>query len=184
MIYTTSYHNILGEMRLASKDNKLIGLWFVGQETDTQGFSAKIHKQEEIQERHDEPVLSHTKIWLDRYFKGEKPKGEKLSLTEIALNPSGSEFAKLVWELLARIPYGRVCTYGVLAKEVARIMHRHKMSAQAIGGALGRNPIAILIPCHRVIGTNGSLTGYAGGIEKKVALLNHEKADLTHPYPL
>ena len=118
-----------------------------------------------------------TKKWLDRYFLGKKPKIEEL---DICLN--GTSFEKIVWELLKRIPYGEVITYKELAIKVANKLGREKMSAQAVGGAVGHNPISIIIPCHRVVGTNGSLTGYAGGIDKKVKLLEFEKADMEKLY--
>lgn len=118
-----------------------------------------------------------TKKWLDRYFLGEKPKIEEL---DIFLN--GTSFEKIVWELLKRIPYGEVTTYKELAINVANKLGREKMSAQAVGGAVGHNPISIIIPCHRVVGTNGSLTGYAGGIDKKVKLLEFENVDIGKLY--
>ena len=110
---------------------------------------------------------------MDRYFKGEKPQ-----IFELDVEPSGSDFAKNVWKLLCEIPYGEVTTYGKIAKKVAKIMNKNTMSAQAVGGAVGHNPISIIIPCHRVIGSNGSLTGYAGGIDKKIFLLKHEGVSL------
>ncbi len=118
-----------------------------------------------------------TKKWLDRYFLGEKPKIEEL---DIFLN--GTSFEKIVWELLKRIPYGEVTTYKELAINVANKLGREKMSARAVGGAVGHNPISIIIPCHRVVGTNGSLTGYAGGIDKKVKLLEFENVDMGKLY--
>lgn len=111
------------------------------------------------------------KQWLNQYFSGEKPLSEELSL-----KPKGSEFRKLVWEILCKIPYGEVTTYGEIAKEVAQILQKDKMSAQAVGGAVGHNPISIIIPCHRVIGASGDLTGYAGGVELKKKLLDFEKS--------
>lgn len=170
MIYKTIYKSLLGEILLVSKDNKLLEMKFLNQDTNLLPIK-------EICEKCDEVVLYQTREWLDEYFSGKSPKSK-----EILLNPSGSKFAKVVWELLLKIPYGRVCTYGELAKEVARITHKNKMSAQAIGGALKRNPIPIIIPCHRVIGANGKLTGYAGGIKRKIALLECEKADMVNLY--
>ena len=148
---------------LASKDNKLIGLWIEGQKY----YLGKL--KEEIQEKDNDIILIKAKKWLDRYFKGEKPQ-----ISELDLEPIGSDFAKNVWKLLCEIPYGKVTTYGEIAKKVAKIMNKSTMSAQAVGGAVGHNPISIIIPCHRVIGTNGSLTGYACGIDKKIFLLKHE----------
>lgn len=175
MIHTTLYPSPLGEIRLVSEGGKLSGLWFVGEKADRE--FEKEARGKGVEEGGDELILQRAKEWLERYFKGENPR-----IDEIPLSPSGSAFAKQVWELLVRIPYGEVCTYGELAKEMARITHKHNMAAQAIGGAVGRNPISIIIPCHRVIGANGNLTGYAGGLEKKVALLELERADLKRLY--
>ena len=129
--------------------------------------------KEEIKENKNERILIKTKKWLDEYFNGKKPE-----ITELDLAPIGSEFAKNVWEILCEIPYGKVTTYGEIAKKMAKIMHKEKMSAQAVGGAVGHNPISIIIPCHRVVGANGSLTGYAGGIDKKIYLLKHEQVNM------
>ena len=112
--------------------------------------------------------------WLDRYFAGGRP-----SLCELPLAPAGSEFRQGVWSILCEIPYGEVTTYGDIAKKVAARMGNKSMSAQAVGGAVGHNPISIIIPCHRVVGSNGSLTGYAGGIKTKIKLLELEGADMT-----
>ena len=160
-----------GKILLASKDNKLIGLWIDGQKY----FLGNL--KEEMQEKEDEIIFVKTKKWLDRYFNGEKPK-----ISELDLAPMGSDFAKNVWKILCEIPYGEVTTYGEIAKKIAKIMNKDKMSAQAIGGAVGHNPISIIIPCHRVVGSNGSLTGYAGGIDKKIKLLEHENVDLSNLY--
>ena len=160
-----------GKILLASKDNKLIGLWIDGQKY----FLGNL--KEEMQEKEDEIIFVKTKKWLDRYFNGEKPK-----ISELYLAPMGSDFAKNVWKILCEIPYGEVTTYGEIAKKIAKIMNKDKMSAQAIGGAVGHNPISIIIPCHRVVGSNGSLTGYAGGIDKKIRLLEHEKVDIGNLY--
>ena len=169
MIYTTSYNSPVGNILLASKNNKLIGLWIEGQKY----FLGKV--KEEIVKKDDEKILVKAKKWLDRYFNGDKPK-----ISEIELSPMGSEFAKKVWEILCEIPYGEVTTYGKIAKKIAKTMNKDKMSAQAVGGAVGHNPISIIIPCHRVVGSNGSLTGYAGGIDKKISLLKHENVDMSN----
>ena len=160
-----------GKILLASKDNKLIGLWIDGQKY----FLGNL--KEETQEKEDEIIFVKIKKWLDRYFNGEKPK-----ISELDLAPMGSDFAKNVWKILCEIPYGEVTTYGEIAKKIAKIMNKDKMSAQAIGGAVGHNPISIIIPCHRVVGSNGSLTGYAGGIDKKIKLLEHENVDMSNLY--
>lgn len=162
---------LFGKLLIASKDNKLIGLWIEGQKHYLRNI------KEELIENDEEEILVKTKKWLDRYFLDEKPKIEEL---DIYLN--GTFFEKIVWELLKRIPYGEVTTYKELAIKVAKKLGREKMSAQAIGGAVGHNPISIIIPCHRVVGTNGSLTGYAGGIDKKVKLLEFEKVDTKKLY--
>lgn len=171
MVYKTYYNSPVGKILLASKDNKLIGLWIEGQKY----FLRNLDK--EIQEKDDEAILISAKNWLDRYFNGEKPE-----ISELELNPIGSEFARKVWEILCSILYGKVTTYGEIAKKMAKLMNKEKMSAQAIGGAVGHNPISIIIPCHRVVGTNGSLTGYAGGIDKKIKLLEHENVDMSRLY--
>lgn len=170
MIYKTYYNSPVGKILLAGKDNKLIGLWIEGQKY----YLGKLN--EEIKEKDDEPILLKTKKWLDKYFNGEKPK------IYFDLAPVGSVFAKNVWKILCKIPYGEITTYGKIANEMAIIMKKERMSAQAIGGAVGHNPISIIIPCHRVVGTNGSLTGYAGGMEKKIKLLEHEKVDMSNLY--
>lgn len=110
-----------------------------------------------------------TKRWLDVYFTGREP-----DFTP-PLHPAGSSFRQAVWQLLLEIPYGQTTTYGALAKR----LNAGRMSAQAVGGAVGHNPISIIVPCHRVVGTNGSLTGYAGGLDRKIRLLEMEKTDMT-----
>ena len=167
MISTAHYNSPLGDILLASKDNKLIGLWIEGQKY----FLSSI--KEEIQENSNDGVLLATKSWLDRYFNGQKP-----NIGELNLSPIGSDFRQAVWKILCKIPYGETITYNDIAKEIARQRKIKKMSAQAIGGAVGHNPISIIIPCHRVVGTNGNLTGYAGGIEKKIWLLRHEHVNM------
>ena len=117
-------------------------------------------------------VFDQTKRWLDLYFSGREP-----GFTP-ALNPVGSVFRRAVWEILLKIPYGKTTTYGQIAREIAAARGLAKMSAQAIGGAVGHNEISIIIPCHRVIGAHGSLTGYAGGIDRKIKLLQLEGVDM------
>lgn len=166
MIYKSYYQSSIGKLLLVSKNNKLIGLWIEGQKYYLGDL------KEELQENNEEEILVKTKEWLDRYFKGEKPK-----ISELELEPIGSEFRKNVWKLLCKIPYGQVTTYKNIAENMAKIINKKQMSAQAVGGAVGHNPISIIIPCHRVVGTDGSLTGYAGGIEKKIKLLELENAN-------
>ena len=152
---------------LASKENKLIGLWIEGQKY----YLGEI--KEQVKEDADEEIHKKTKNWLDRYFAGERP-----DIHELELAPMGSEFRQEVWNILKNIPYGKVTTYHEIAKEIGKKRGKEKMSAQAVGGAVGHNPISIIIPCHRVIGTNGSLTGYAGGLDKKAYLLRHENVQI------
>ena len=171
MIYKSCYNSPVGKILLASKNSKLIGLWIEGQKY----FLGNL--KEEVSKKDDEIILVKTKKWLDRYFNGEKPE-----ISELDLEPIGSDFAKNVWLLLCEIPYGEVTTYGEIAKKMAKIMNKNKMSAQAVGGAVGHNPISIIIPCHRVVGANGNLTGYAGGIDKKIKLLEHENVNMTNLY--
>ena len=171
MIYTTYYNSPIGKILLASKDNKLIGLWIDGQKYYLGNLKDKIKQNDDVE------ILLKTKKWLDEYFAGKKPQILKLDLA-----PIGSDFAKSVWKILCKIPYGEVTTYGNIAKEMAKKLKKEKMSAQAIGGAVGHNPISIIIPCHRVVGADGSLTGYAGGLDKKIKLLMHENVDMSKLY--
>ena len=165
MIYTSTCSSPLGDILLASKNNELIGLWFEGQKHYLNSIN------EEMQVKDDEEILKKTKNWLDRYFKGEKP-----NPNELKCKPIGSDFQKQVWNILCKIPYGQTITYKEIAEKLAKERGLKSMSAQAIGGAIGHNPISIIIPCHRVIGTNGNLTGYAGGIAKKEYLLKLEQS--------
>lgn len=165
MIYICKYESPIGSLTAASNGVALTGLWFDGQKY----FGSTL--TEEYEER-DLPVFAKTRDWLDLYFYGENPDFMP------PLSVSGSDFRKSVWNILRQIPYGQTMTYGEIAKKMARQMGTAQMSAQAVGAAVGRNPISILIPCHRVVGSNGSLTGYAAGIDKKSALLALEKVDL------
>lgn len=161
--YIKQYKNSpVGNITIQSDGNAITGLWLDGQKYDRRTMEGII-REEEV------PVLKQAEIWLDAYFCGENPP------IDFLLNPYGTLFQKCVWEELQKIPYGAQTTYGALAKTVAKKMGKKSMSAQAVGGAVGHNPISILIPCHRVIGSDGSMTGYAGGIEKKIQLLQLEK---------
>ena len=166
MIYTAHYKSPIGDILLASKNNKLIGLWIEGQKYYLSCLKDEIKDE-------DTEILIKTKKWLDRYFKGEKP-----SINELDLDPIGSDFRKDVWKILCKIPYGEVTTYKNIADTIAKENGLKKMSSQAVGGAVSHNPISIIIPCHRVVGSNGSLTGDAGGIDKKVYLLKHENVNM------
>ncbi len=167
MIYSMDCASPVGLLTLASDGDHLVGLWLEGQKY----FGASI--AEAMTKRSDLPVLQSARRWLERYFAGERP-----SPDELPLHPAGSAFRKAVWEILCGIPYGTVVTYGSIAKEMASRLGRQSMSSQAVGGAVGHNPISIIIPCHRVVGADGSLTGYAGGIDKKIRLLELEGVDL------
>jgi len=166
MLYTTNYDSPLGRLLLAGDGEKVIGLWMEGQKYFGAGLGG------EAVEKDDLPLFHSVKSWLDRYFRGEKP-----AIAELPLAPVGSDFRKAVWQILCEIPYGECITYGDIAARVAATMHKESMSGQAVGGAVGHNPISVIIPCHRVVGAGGSLTGYAGGIDKKIALLKLEGVD-------
>lgn len=169
MFYSAVYPSPIGSLTLAcdQSGNALVGLWIEGQKY----FEGSLPEAPDPGE--GQPVLCQAKLWLDRYFAGENP-----PVSEVRLAPIGSDFRQEVWALLRRIPYGQVTTYGDLGKEMALRRGLPHLSGQAVGGAVGHNPISILIPCHRVIGADGSLTGYAGGLEKKLWLLKHEGATI------
>ena len=192
MIQTMKIASPVGEILLAAEDEKLTGLWIKGQTPDLDPLKEEIREEET-------PVLLQTAAWLERYFCGEQP-----GIQEIALAPSGTKFRQEVWKILCTIPYGKTMSYGEIARRIEETHENlskteempgfsektegmsenllkaektsgfPKMSAQAVGGAVGRNPISIIIPCHRVIGSDGSLTGYAGGLHLKEMLLIHE----------
>ena len=167
MQYCTHHASPLGDMLLASDGENLVGLWFEGQKY----FAATL---KDGMEKSDLPVFALVKEWLDAYFAGGNP-----ALSGLPLAPAGSAFRRTVWGLLCEIPYGTCVTYGEIAKNAAGRMNKKSMSGQAVGGAVGHNPISIIIPCHRVVGSNGSLTGYAGGIDKKIRLLALEGVDMS-----
>ena len=168
MFYSTHYVSPIGVIMLASDGERLVGLWMEGQKY----FGGTV--TEPLTEKTDLAIFTAARNWLDRYFAGKTP-----AISELPLAPIGGEFRKAVWNILCEIPYGKLTTYGDIAKKVAKRMGKASMSSQAVGGAVGHNPISIIIPCHRVIGTNGSLTGYAGGISKKIKLLELEGADIS-----
>lgn len=168
MYYATHYKSPVGDILLASDEDNIIGLWIGKQKYIDRTMPP------DISEKDDLPILQEGRTWLDDYFSGKNPK-----LSRLPIAPIGGEFKQEVWKILTEIPYGELTTYAKIAQEVAKRMGKEKMSAQAVGGAVGHNPISIIIPCHRVVGTNGSLTGYAGGLEKKVKLLEHEGIDMT-----
>lgn len=161
------YLSPVGKLTVAADERNIVGLWMENQKY----FGSTILK--ELRPNEQNPVLEQASRWLDRYFAKEKPFS-----TELPLAPIGGEFRQAVWKILCEIPYGEVTTYGEIAKKIAAEKGISSMSAQAVGGAVGHNPISIIIPCHRVVGTNGSLTGYAGGIEIKRKLLELEDYNL------
>lgn len=171
MLYTMYYDSPIGRLLLAEKEGALAGVWIEGQK-----YFLGSHN-EDMEEKEDSAMLNETKKWLDCYFRGERPQIDELSLA-----PLGSEFRKEVWRILCGIPYGEVITYGEISKIIEKNRGIGRMSAQAVGGAVGHNPISIIIPCHRVVGTDGSLTGYAGGIQRKIKLLKLEGADMEKLY--
>lgn len=166
MYYTTDYSSPIGMIKLAADGESLVGLWMEGQKYYLHNITGETREDNHL------PIFENTKNWLDRYFAGEKP-----AVFELPLAPIGGEFRQGVWEILRQIPYGQVITYGDIAKKIANKMDKAAMSAQAVGGAVGHNPISIIIPCHRVVSANGSLTGYASGVKKKLWLLAHEGMD-------
>ncbi|MDR1276137.1 MAG: methylated-DNA--[protein]-cysteine S-methyltransferase [Candidatus Accumulibacter sp.] len=168
MFYSTTHTSPLGSLTLASDGENLVGVWFDGQKY----FAATV--KDAVEAKPDVPVFASAKRWLDVYFAGKNP-----ALSELPLAPAGSAFRKAVWDILCEIPYGQCTTYGEIAKKIAARMGKNKMSSRAVGGAVGHNPISIIIPCHRVVGANGSLTGYAGGIDRKVKLLELERFQRT-----
>ena len=158
MYYSTDYASPIGKILIVSDGEAVCGVWFYGQKH----FLSSI--DDEIIEKDDLAIFDKVKRWFDDYFDGLNPK------IDFKLNPHGSEFRLNVWRILLEVPYGKTVTYGEIASGLSQTM-----SAQAVGGAVGHNPIAILIPCHRVVGADGRLTGYAGGIDKKRSLLKLEK---------
>lgn len=161
--YTTTCQSPLGDITLAADGEALTGLWFECQ---------KYYAPDLGDARAEEglPVFQQAKAWLDTYFSGRDPGPTP------PVHLVGTDFQREVWAILTTIPYGTTRTYGDIAQELARKRGLARMSAQAVGGAVGRNPISVIVPCHRVVGSNGSLTGYAGGIAKKVELLRLEGA--------
>lgn len=163
MHYKTTYHSPLGNMTLVSDGQNLTGLWIAGQKHAESTLYVRVEENDDLE------IFRQTKAWLERYFQGARP-----DISELPLAPAGGAFRQAVWKILREIPYGQVITYGEIAKQIAKERGVAKMSAQAVGQAVGHNPISVIIPCHRVVGANGNLTGYAGGIHLKIKLLTHE----------
>lgn len=167
LFYKTEYSSPLGKLTICAKNNNLVGLWIEGQKYFADTVNEEMISDDSLE------IFKKTKKWLDEYFKGNQP-----NITDLNLSPIGNEFRQSAWKILCKIPYGEVTTYGDIAKEIAEQKSIERMSAQAVGGAVGHNPISIIIPCHRVIGKNGKLTGYAGGLDKKIQLLKIEGVNL------
>lgn len=168
IFYNSEFDSPVGILTLCSNGENLVGLWLKGQKyfmDSVRGFN--------IIQNDNLKIFTDTKMWLVDYFNGI----ERYS-RELALAPIGGEFRQMVWNELCKIPYGKTITYGELANRIAKFRGLEKMSAQAVGTAIGHNPISIIIPCHRVVGKNGQLAGYAGGIDVKAKLLKLENVDL------
>lgn len=165
MLYTGTVESPLGKIVIAGNETGLCGVWFEG----AKYFGSTLG--DDCIEDANAPMIAETVDWLKRYFDGQKPDPAQLSLCL-----TGSAFRQAVWSRLLLIPYGKTITYGEIAASMAA-ESGSRVSAQAVGGAVAHNPISVIIPCHRVVGADGSLTGYAGGIDKKRWLLEHEKKE-------
>ena len=168
MQYCGRYASPLGEILLAADELGMIGLWFEGQRY----FGLGLQKDSETRET---PVLETARRWLDVYFSGQEPS------FSVPLHVQGTEFQQRVWRVLLTIPYGSTSTYGQIARQMAAENRGGRVSARAVGHAVGRNPVSLLVPCHRVIGADGSLTGYAGGVSRKASLLALEQSGALPP---
>lgn len=166
MQYTDYYQSPLGQILLAADEDGLTGLWLEGQKY----FPNQTETEQGMEET---AVLKKTKSWLDVYFSGREPE------FSVPVHMKGTDFQQSVWRILCEIPYGKTITYGEIARQLAAEQGKRSMSAQAVGGAVGRNSISIIVPCHRVVGANGNLTGYAGGLDRKIKLLELEHIDMS-----
>ena len=158
MYYSTDYSSPIGEMLIVSDGEAICGVWFYGQKY----FKSAIDEEPVIND--DLAIFKQVKQWFDDYFNGLNPE------IDFEIRLQGSEFRQKVWKILTEIPYGESITYGEIASRISP-----EMSAQAVGGAVGHNPISVIVPCHRVVGANGKITGYAAGIDRKLELLRLEK---------
>ena len=167
MHYLNHYESPLGAMTMASDGDRLTGLWFDGQKYDRSTINDEAALEPDL------PVFTRTAQWLDAYFEGSDP-----GFTP-PISIEGSDFRKMVTSIMLSIPFGATSTYARIAAEVARRTGRKQMSAQAVGGAVGRNPIVLIVPCHRVLASNGGLRGYAGGVDRKERLLQMEGVNVS-----
>ena len=197
MLYLSHYDSPLGPILLAADEVGLTGLWLEGQKHYAKKLPRELQEVCPVQgaimtqetclaqtaggdKSHmvnvdvELPIFTAAKLWLDQYFSGQVPE------VEVPIHLEGTDFQKEVWQILCEIPYGQTTTYGQIAREMAKRRGKTTMSSQAVGGAVGRNPISILVPCHRVIGSDGSLTGYAGGLDKKIFMLELERKQKTY----
>lgn len=169
MHYKKYYESPIGQLAMTSDGKNITGLWLPNHEDFELKFNEKLFEAELI-------IFNKAVTWLDDYFLGNNP------VIDFPLKAEGTEFRKQVWDILLDIPYGETITYGEIAKQMAQIRGKKTMSAQAVGGAVGNNPISIMIPCHRVVGKDGNLTGYGGGIDTKIELLKLEQMDMNAYY--
>ena len=165
MNYIDNYNSPIGPITIASDGTQLVGLWFDGQKHDRDTLKDDLYMNKSL------PIFDQTKLWLDIYFSGQAP-----DFTP-SIKLTGSSFKQLIASIMLSIPFGQIATYGQIAKEAARLTNKLHIAAQAVGGAVGHNSISIIVPCHRVVAASGSLTGYAGGIDKKIWLLENEHID-------
>ena len=168
MYYCTTCLSPVGLLTLASDGKNLAGLWLEGQKYHGRSIPGPMTKKDDLS------VFDETRSWLTGYFAGKKP-----SPSSLPLNPTGTGFRQRVWKALCEIPYGQITTYSTIAAKITPESEPPENYRRAVGGAIGHNPISIIIPCHRVIGADGSLTGYAGGVERKVELLALEGVDVS-----
>jgi methylated-DNA-[protein]-cysteine S-methyltransferase len=169
MQYKMTYKSPVGDLTITTDGQNVTGLWFENQQ------NYELLLNDTVKEQY-QPIFDKVTLWLDEYFSGNNP------AINFPLKPTGTDFRMTVWSKLQAIPYGETVTYGDIAQQIATERGQSKMSAQAVGGAVGSNPISIIIPCHRVVGANGSLTGFGGGIDRKIKLLNNEEVDIASFY--
>lgn len=171
MIYHSKYSSPLGDILIICDEKNLTGLYFYS----SRYFPLNLQEinNEKVSLNNKNHVLNQTKLWLDEYFSGKQPEFTP------PYSVSGTDFQKMVWQIISQIPYGKTLTYGEIARLVSDLNSSKKISAQAVGNAVGKNKISLIIPCHRVIGAKGDMKGYAGGIDKKIKLLSLEKENST-----